>query len=94
MGLLLIENHLGEPIHIDRVSTGEAWDLPGKQGDVPSRLLLDLPPGDHEFIDNTAAGYGHIRVTITHGSAFVSPLWYNDRTEELIYPLEIPNGCR
>ncbi len=94
MGLLLIENHLGEPLHIDRVGTSEKWDLPPKQGDTPGRLLVDLTPGDHEFIDNTSAGYGHIRVSITPGSAFVSPIWYNDRPEELVYPLDIPNGCR
>lgn len=94
MGLLLIENHLGEPLHIDRVGSAEKWDLPPKQGETPGRLVVDLAPGDHEFIDNTSAGYGHIRVKITPGSAFVSPIWYNDRTEELIYPLDIPNGCR
>lgn len=94
MGLLLIENHLGEPLHIDRVGTGEKWDLPAKQGDMPGRLLLDLSPGQHDFNDNTARGYGHIGVTITPGSAFVSPIWYNDRAEELVYALEIPNGCR
>lgn len=94
MGLLLIENHLGEPLHIDRVGTSEKWDLPPKQGDTPGRLLVDLAPGDHEFVDNTSAGYGHIKVNITPGSAFVSPIWYNDRPEELVYPLDIPNGCR
>ena len=94
MGLLLIENHLGEPLHIDRVGSTEKWDLPPKQGDTPGRLVVDLTPGDYEFIDNTSAGYGHIRVSITPGTALVSPIWYNDRTEELVYPLDIPNGCR
>ncbi|MDW8269099.1 MAG: trypsin-like peptidase domain-containing protein [Anaerolineae bacterium] len=94
MGILVIENHLGEPLHIDRVGTTEKWDLPPKQGDEPSRLVLDLPPGTHEFIDNTARGQGHISVTIRPGSAFVSPIWYNDRSEELVYPLEIPASCR
>ncbi len=94
MGLLLIENHLGEPLHVDQANTPNKWDLPPKQGDTPARLLLDLAPGDHDFVDNTSGGGGHIRVTITAGSAFVSPIWYNDRTEELVYPLDIPNGCR
>lgn len=94
MGLLLIENHLGEPLHIDRVGSTEKWDMPPKQGDTPGRLVVDLTPGDYEFIDNTSAGYGHIRVSITPGTALVSPIWYNDRTEELVYPLDIPNGCR
>ena len=94
MGLLLIENHISEPLHIDRNNSTEKWDLPGKSGETPGRLRLDLPPGPHEFIDNTPNGYGHIRVDITPGSAFVSPIFYNNRAEELVYPLEIPNGCR
>jgi serine protease Do len=95
MGLLVIENHLGEPLHIDRVGTTEKWDLPPKQGNEPSRLVLDLPPGTHEFIGNTGqGGQGHISVTIRPGSAFVSPIWYNDRSEELVYPLSIPASCR
>ena len=94
MGLLLIENHLGEPLHIDRAGSTEKWDLPAKQGDTPGRLVLDLPPGSYEFIDNTSQGYGHIRVAIEPGKAFVSPIWYNDQSEEKIYPLEIPASCR
>lgn len=94
MGLLLIENHLGEPLHIDNIATGETWDLPPKQGDVPARLVLDLPPGPHTFVDNTPRGHGRIGVTITAGSAFISPIWYNSRTEEWVHPLEIPSGCR
>lgn len=73
MGLLLIENHLGEPLHIDRVGTGEKWDLPAKQGDMPGRLLLDLSPGQHDFNDNTARGYGHIGVTITLAAPLFRP---------------------
>lgn len=94
MGLLLIENHLGEPLHIDQVNSSNKWDLPPKQGDTPARLLLDLAPGNYTFVDNTSGGGGRITVNITAGSAFVSPIWYNDRTEELVYPLDIPNGCR
>lgn len=94
MGLLLIENHLGEPLHLDNAVTGEKWDMAPKQGDVPTRLLLDLRPGKHTFVDNTPRGHGRISVTITAGSTFVSPIWYNDRTEEYVYPLDIPNGCK
>lgn len=94
MGLLLIENHIGEPLHIDRVGTTEKWDLPPKQGDTPSRLLLDLPPGFHEFLDHTPWGYGHIGVTIRAGEAWVSPIWYNGQAEEKIFPLQIPDGCQ
>ncbi len=94
MGLLVIENHIGEPLHIDYIGTTLKWDLPPKQGDVPSRLVLDLRPGKHTFVDNTPWGHGRISVDITPGSAFISPIWYNNRTEELVYPLEIPNGCQ
>ena len=94
MGLLLIENHLGEPLHIDNIATGESWDLPPKQEEVPSRLVLDLPPGSHTLVDNTYHGRGRIGVNVTAGSAYISPIWYNDRTEELVYGLEIPNGCK
>jgi hypothetical protein len=94
MGLLVIENHIGEPLHIDYVGTNLKWDLPPKQGDVPARLVLDLPPGKHTFVDNTPWGHGRISVDITPGSAFISPIWYNNRTEEFVYPLEIPNGCK
>jgi len=94
MGLLLIENHLGEPLHIDNIATGEKWDMAPKQGELPARLLLDLRPGQHTFVDNTPHGHGRIGVTITAGSAFISPIWYNNRTEELVYPLDIPDGCQ
>ena len=46
MGLLLIENHIGEPMHIDHVGTGQKWDIPAKQGDTPGRLVFEPPPGD------------------------------------------------
>jgi len=94
MGLLVIENHIGEPLHIEYVGTNLKWDLPPKQGDVPARLVLDLPPGKHTFVDNTPWGHGRISVDITPGSAFISPIWYNNCTEEFVYPLEIPNGCK
>lgn len=95
MGLLLIENHLGEGLHIDWPATGQQFDLAPKQGDEPSRLVLDLAPGKHDLNDNTGrGGYGHIGLVVEAGRAYISPIWYNDRAEELIYPLEIPNGCR
>lgn len=95
MGLLVIENHLGEGLHIDWPATQQRWDMAPKQGDVPSRLVLDMPPGRHDLNDNTGrGGYGHIGITVEAGQAYVSPIWYNDRAEELVYPLEIPNGCR
>lgn len=93
MGILLVENHIGEPLHIDRVGTTEKWDLPAKEGDNPARLLLDLSPGRHEFVTNTYRGYGHIGVTINAGDAFLSPIWYNDQAEEKLFPLEIPSNC-
>lgn len=93
-GLLLIENHLGEALHIDNIATGEKWDLPPKQGDVPARLTLDLSPGSHTLVVNTFHGHGRIGVAITAGAAFISPIWYNDRTEELVYPLDIPADCQ
>lgn len=95
MGLLLIENHLGEGLHIDWLATGQRYDIPSKQGDIPGRLTLDMPPGRHDLNDTTdRGGRGHIGITVEAGLAYISPIWYNDRAEELIYPLEIPNGCR
>lgn len=93
MGLLLIENHIGEPLHIDHASTGQKWDIASKQGDTPGRLVLDLPPGRHVLIDNTPNGSGRITVEITPGSAFLSPIWYNALSEEILYPLDIPSSC-
>ena len=93
MGLLMIENHIGEPLHIDHTTTGQTWDIAAKQGDTPGRLVIDLRPGRHVLVDNTPNGSGRITVDITAGSAFLSPIWYNARSEELLYPLDIPSGC-
>lgn len=93
MGLLLIENHLGEPLHIDHTGTAGKWDIGPKQGDTPGTLVLDLPPGRHVLVDNTPNGSGRITVDITPGSAFRSPIWYNDRSEEFVYPLDVPSSC-
>lgn len=55
---------------------------------------MHLQPGaflkSHYRIDALIGG----GVTITAGTAFISPIWYNDRTEELVYPLDIPAGCQ
>ncbi|MCB0253066.1 MAG: serine/threonine protein kinase [Anaerolineae bacterium] len=95
MGLLLIENHLGEGLHIDWSAGQRQWDLAPKQGDVPARVVIDLPPGKNDLNDNTdRGGHGHISLVVEAGKAYISPIWYNDRAEELVYPLDIPNGCR
>lgn len=55
---------------------------------------MALQPGSvlkgHYRIDALIGG----GVTITAGTAFISPIWYNDRTEELVYPLDNPAGCQ
>ena len=94
-GVLLIENHIGDPLHVEQIQGGsQQWDLPAKAGDVPGRLLLQLSPGDHEFVDYTPyGGRGHIKVRIEAGKSWVSPIWFNNRYDELVYPLTPPEGC-
>ncbi len=92
MGLLLVENHIGEPLHIDKANTTQKWDIPAKQGDTPGRLLLDLAPGSHEFVLNTPRGEGTMRVDVKAGAGGLIPIIYD--TELNIYPLEIPASCR
>ena len=69
--------------------------LPAKQGDTPGRLLLHMAPGDHEFVLYVASGgRGHIALRMEEGLQLVSPVWFNNRYDEFVYGLEIPEGCQ
>jgi hypothetical protein len=93
MGVLLIENHIGSEMRVERIGTTQFWILPAKKDDNPGRLLLQLPPGKHEFMDYVANGEGHITVKIQAGEMWVSPIWFNDSRDERLYPLQPPPGC-
>ena len=87
---------MGADIQIEQIKGGTGtWWVKKKEGDVPGRLLLQLPPGDHEFEDQLPGwGGGVIRVKIVAGKSFISPLFDNSRREELVYPLDPPAGCK
>ena len=94
MGILVVENHIGEDLLLEQTEGGSGqWNVDAKQGDVPGRLLLQLSPGDHFFKWNSFRYYGTIRLHMEEGQQFVSPLWLNWRSEDYVYPLEIPPGC-
>ncbi len=92
MGLLLVENHIGEPLHIDKANVAQRWDVPAKKGDTPGRVLLDLSSGSHEFVLNTPFGEGTMRIDIQAGAGALIPIVYD--TDLAVYPLEIPASCR
>jgi predicted Ser/Thr protein kinase len=94
-GVLLVENHIGEELQVEQIQGGsDQWQVTAKQGETPGRLLLQLPPGDHEFVLYVASGgKGHIKLKMGEGQQFVSPVWFNYRYDEFVYPLETPPGC-
>ena len=107
-GVLLIENHGGNELQIEWVKGGSGmWKIPAKQGDVPGRLMLQLPPGLNELTDTgyftgilidgklrDGWGTGVIRVNVEAGKAYISPVWFNYRSEEYVYPYDPPAGCK
>jgi hypothetical protein len=107
-GVLLIENHGGSELQIEWVKGGSGmWKIPAKQGDVPGRLMLQLPPGVNELTDTgyftnieidgklrDGWGTGVIRVNVEAGKAYISPVWFNWRSEEYVYPYDPPAGCK
>lgn len=92
MGVVLFENHIGEPLHIDKANSSQKWDIPAKKGDVPGRVLLDLPAGRNELILNTPNGEGTMRLDIQAGSATLIPVVYDQDLNA--YPLAIPASCK
>lgn len=91
-GVVLIENHIGEPLHIDKANTTQKWDVPAKKGDVPGRVLLDLPAGRNELILNTPNGEGTMGLDIRAGVGYLIPIVYDQDLN--VYPLAIPASCR
>lgn len=91
-GVVLIENHIGEPLHIDKANTTQKWDVPAKKGDVPGRVLLDLPAGRNELILNTPNGEGTMALDIKAGAGYLIPIVYDQDLN--VYPLAIPASCK
>jgi len=94
-GFFVIENHIGQDIVIDAVAPLN-WTktIPAKKGDIPGRLAMQLLPGSYVFNDHLGGGGGKISVNIQAGQMFVSPIWFNDRSDEYVYTMPIPNGCQ
>ena len=95
-GVLLIENHMGKELLVEQILGGSGnWTISPKQGDVPGRLLLQLTPGDHQFRDQIAGwGGGYIKLKVEAGKSYISPIWDNSRSDELVYPYDPPAGCK
>ncbi len=94
-GILLVENHIGDTLYLEWVVGGTGkWTLAAKKGDVPGRWWQELPAGHHEFRDALPSGEGRIILDVEAGKSYISPVWFNDREKELIYPMEIPAGCQ
>ncbi len=91
-GVVLIENHIGEPLHVDKANTTQKWDVPAKKGDVPGRVLLDLPAGRNELILNTPNGEGTMGLDIKAGVGYLIPIVYDQDLS--VYPLAIPASCK
>jgi hypothetical protein len=78
-GVVLIENHLGEPLSLDYAVGGSGnWAV----------------PATHIFNYTTPSFYGKVTFNVEDGKSYVSPLYLNDRSEDYVYPMEIPAGCR
>ena len=92
---MLIENHLGEDLSLDYAEGGTGqWPVPAKSGDVPGRWWSEVPVGTHILNYTSAKYYGKVTFHVEDGGSYVSPLWLNDRSEDWVYPMEIPAGCR
>jgi len=92
---VLIENHLGEDLSLDYAEGGTGqWPVPAKSGDVPGRWWSEVPVGTHILNYTSAKYYGKVTFHVEDGGSYVSPLWLNDRSEDWVYPMEIPAGCR
>ena len=87
---------MGKELLVEQILGGSGnWTISPKQGDVPGRLLLQLTPGDHQFRDQIAGwGGGYIKLKVEAGKSYISPIWDNSRSDELVYPLDPPAGCK
>lgn len=58
--------------------------------------LIGEPMGGKFQIQSTVdrGGCGHIGLVVEAGRTYISPIWSFDRAEELVYPVEIPNGYK
>jgi len=94
---LVIENDAGVDLLVDATKPLN-WTkiIPAKKDDVPGRLVLQLAPGHYEFLDHEVGSrwHGTIKVDLQAGQMLVSPIWHNNRYQEVVYSLQGPDGCR
>jgi serine/threonine-protein kinase len=94
-GIILIENHLGEELSADYAIGGTGhWMIAAKRGDEPGRWWKEVLVGQHVINYTTPWGYGRASFQVEGGKSYVSPLWYNDRSDDYVFPMDIPAGCR
>ncbi len=95
-GLLVIENHVGMDNMIDAAAPLN-WSrlMPAKKDDIPSRMVLQLSPGNYVFNTHTVPVKlkGRLTVSIKAGEMWISPIYLNTFAEVLL-PLEVPPGCK
>jgi hypothetical protein len=65
-----------------------------KKGDEPGRWWQEVAVGRHVINYSTPFGYGRATFHVESGRSYVSPLWYNDRADDFVFPMEIPAGCQ
>jgi len=94
-GIIMIENHLGEELSADYAVGGTGhWMIAAKKGDEPGRWWKEVSVGGHVINYSTPFGYGRATFRVESGRSYVSPLWYNDRADDYVFPMEIPPGCQ
>lgn len=94
-GIIMIENHLGEELSADYAIGGTGhWMIAAKKGDEPGRWWKEVRAGDHVINYSTPSGYGRATFHVESGHSYISPLWYNDRADDFVFPMEIPAGCQ
>ena len=95
--LLVIENHVGRQQVVDAMKPLN-WTktVEAKRDDVPGRLLIQLAPGHYEFRDHEVGTKwrGQIKVDLQPGQMLVSAIWHNDLYDEVVAPLQVPEGCQ
>lgn len=95
-GLLVIENHVGMDNMIDAAPPLN-WSrlMPPKKDDLPSRMVLQLSPGNYVFNTHTVPRWlkGRLTISIRAGELWLSPLYFYT-FEEVVLPLKVPGGCQ